>query len=508
VPSSAEESAVTAPTTRMVTGKVKHKQARKPNVKVATPNQRAEQPERPQWAPGIGDPAHWTVEPSSDTVNGAELLDLIAVEFEQYVVLPLYSIIALTLWVAHTYVVDAGDISPILAVTSPTKRCGKTTLLKILAWLAFRTVFVSNISASSIFRYVDAKQPTLLIDEGDTFLIGNDQMRGTLNAGHARGGAYVMRTQGNSVVRFSTWAAKAIALIGALPTTLADRSICVSMQRKKDSEQRARYRDRDCQAFQALRSNALRWADDNFKALVDSDPQIPAALNDRAADNWRPLIAIADLAGGKWPDAARRSAVALSATTEDDSTEIRLLSDLQWLFEGKPEVHDGKFQRAYPPTDKLFSQTIVDELNKMETSPWGAWRRGTGFTKRDLAKALKGYGAVPESVRIGSMTAKGYYKAKLADAFARYLPPSMNVTASQTNKSGQKPQELSVTHTAGVTDEKVQRTAPNRHRDAVTLPAGGTRDHRSSGGPADAQEALTVRASSEPRRHRIRVRAR
>jgi hypothetical protein len=234
-----EDTVVAAPTPQRGIRKVKQKQTRRPAA-AGNPNQTAEKACKPRWAPGIGDPSHWTIDASTEAVNGAELLDLIAVEFEQYVVLPLHAMVALTLWVVHTYVIDAGDISPILAVTSPTKRCGKTTLLKLLAWLAFRTVFVSNISASSIFRYVDAKQPTLLIDEGDTFLIGNDQMRGTLNAGHARGGAYVMRTRGNSVVRFSTWAAKAIALIGALPATLADRSICVSMQRRKDSEQRAR----------------------------------------------------------------------------------------------------------------------------------------------------------------------------------------------------------------------------------------------------------------------------
>jgi putative DNA primase/helicase len=225
-------------------------------------------------------------------------------------------------------------------------------------------------------------------------------------------------------------------------------------------------------------------------------------LNDRAADNWRPLIAIADLAGGKWADAARNAAVALSGTTEDDSAEIRLLSDLYWLFDGKPEVQNGNIQRAYPPTDRLFSQSIVgelSELNNIETTPWAGWHRGTGFTKRDLAKALKPYGAVPESVRIGATTAKGYYRAKLADAFARYLPPPANVTASQINKTAPKSQKVSVTQPAGVTDQKTQRTAPNQHCDVVTVPAG-------EGGDNHAEAP----ASSEARqqRYRTRVRAR
>jgi putative DNA primase/helicase len=411
------------------------------------------------------DPSHWTINPSAKAVNGAELLDAIAAVFERYLVLPTDASETLALWVAHTYVIDAGDISPILAVTSRTKRCGKTTLFKILAWLARKTVFVSNISAAAIYRYVHAKQPTLLIDEGDTFLPGNREMRNILNAGNSRGGAYVIRTDGC----FFTWGAKAIALIGTLHDTLEDRSIMVPMQRKKSSEQRPRYRDGDCPQFRSLRSLMLRWTRDNFRALAASDPEIPGVLNDRAADNWRPLIAIADLAGGRWPEAARKSAVALSGTTENDSADIGLLHDVRWIFDGKPVERDGETQREYPPTDKLFSQTIVDELNKIETSPWAGWRHGKGFTPCDLAKMLKGYGAAPETVRIGSETAKGYYRNKLTDAFERYLPPDVSVTTSQTNETGHNSRRSAVTRAVDVTDEIQQISPPIGHCDAVTL---------------------------------------
>ena len=441
---------------------------------VATSNNTTEQAHKPQWSPSIGDPAHWRAEPSIEPVNGADLLDAIAAEFEKYLMLPPHAAKTLALWVVHTYAIDAADISPILTVTSPTIRCGKTTLFKILFWLACRALSVSNITPASIFRVVHASQPTLLIDEGETFLTGNDEMRGILNAGHSRGAAYTMRTHGNAVVRFSTWGAKAIALIGALPATLADRSITVSMQRKTSTEPRVRYRDRDCQDFQSLRSRALRWANDNYTALADSDPEIPAVVNDRAADNWRPLLAIADLAGGRWPEAARRAAVALSGTSEDESTDMQLLRDLHWIFDGKPEERDGELRREYEPTDKLFGHKLVAELRDIETSPWAGWRHGKGFTDRDLAKALKPYGAAPETIRIGSVTAKGYYRAKLADAFERYLPLSASVTASQTNKNGNNSQELSVTRAADVTHETVQKAPPDRDCDGVMLLKGET----------------------------------
>jgi putative DNA primase/helicase len=437
-------------------------------LNVATPGKPAEAQGKPRWTPSIDDPSHWTVEPSAEAVIGEDLLDAIAAVFAHYLVLPAQAAETLALWVVHTYVIDAGDISPILAVTSPTMRCGKTTLFKILAWLACRTEFESNVTPSSMFRYVHAKQPTLLIDEGETFLTEDREMRGILNSGHSRAGAYVMRTQGAKFVRFSTWGSKAIALNGKLPGTLADRSITVAMQRKKRSEQRPRYRDRDCHEFHGLRSRTLRWAIDNFNALENSDPKVPEALNDRAADNWRPLIAIADAAGGKWLEAARKAAVALVGTIEDDSADTQLLRDLRWLFDGKPDLHDGKMRREYQSTDRLFSQTIIDELNKIETSPWASWEQRRGFTLRDLANVLKAYGAGPETVRIGAKTGKGYYRAKLTDAFDRYLAAATAVTTSQSNKTGHNSQELSVTGASCVTDEIAQKPASHGHCDAVT----------------------------------------
>jgi putative DNA primase/helicase len=95
------------------------------------------------------------------------------------------------------WVVEAFDISPLLSITSPTKRCGKSTLLDIVALLAPRAVPASNITAASLFRIVEKFSPTLLVDEADTFLGDNDELRGIINSGHRRSSAFVVRTVGD-----------------------------------------------------------------------------------------------------------------------------------------------------------------------------------------------------------------------------------------------------------------------------------------------------------------------
>src|SRR5262249_13948351 len=153
----------------------------------------------------------------------------------------------LALWVVLTYLMDEVDVAAILGLTSPVKRCGKTLVMDMLTRLAHRPLATSNVSPAALFRVIDRYSPTLLCDEGETFLRDNEGLRGILNAGHTRATAYVLRAVGEEFEprRFSTWGAKAIALIGTLPDTLADRSVEVRLERRKRDEKIERLRDSD-----------------------------------------------------------------------------------------------------------------------------------------------------------------------------------------------------------------------------------------------------------------------
>jgi hypothetical protein len=358
---------------------------------------------------------HWKVEPWPGDVSGADLLDGLKSTFEKYILLPPGAAEASALWVLHAWTMDAGDISPFLVLSSPTKRCGKTSMLILLLYLTPRSELASNISPSAVFRYVEDVRPTLLIDEADSFVGGNEEMRGILDSGHTRAAAHVIRNEEiggrHKPRRFSTWAPKAIATIDDLADTLEDRSITLQMQRKPKAAKVERLRRRDCDEFAVLRRKAARWAEVNFSALeADPDPNIPDELNDRAADNWRPLLQIANLAGEDWSRRAREVACRLSGEGHDStSLKTALLSDVRLAFD---------------EAEAMRSIDLVTSLISDPERPWAEWNKGKPLTQRQLAALLRPFGIISETVHIpGLAHAKGYVRARFEEAWASYLPP-------------------------------------------------------------------------------------
>jgi hypothetical protein len=368
-------------------------------------------------------PAPWPT-----PVEGAALLDEIVSAVATYVMMPQESAIAVALWCLHAHAFDASQISPRLFITSPEKRCGKSTLLRVIQALVPKALQASNITAAALFRTVEAVRPTLLIDEADTFLSENEELRGIINSGHARDGQ-VIRLVGDDYEarRFSTWCPTAIAAIGSVPATIEDRSIVISMRRRKSDERVSRFRSDRIQNLEELSRKAARWAADNLSELRAYDPDVPAYLNDRAADNWRPLLAIADLAGSRWEARVREAIAAFTdqAMVEDDSLAIELLADIRDAF-----AKHG---------DKIKSEALVEHLKSLPDRPWGDFYRGKGISTSWLSRKLKPFGILPGTIRVsekdgkdgkdGKDTAKGYSVSWFDDVFSRYLP-SENVTSS------------------------------------------------------------------------------
>jgi hypothetical protein len=363
-------------------------------------------------APEKGGPAHWNVAPASAPVDGAELLDRLRAVFRRYIMLPPGADIALPLWVLHAWTHDACEISPIMCLTSPTKRCGKTSVMILLTYLTPRSELAANVSTASIFRFIEAEHPTLLIDEADSFLTDNDEMRGVLNSGHTKAGANVVRmveVAGEYVAqRFSTWAPKAIALIKGLPDTLTDRSIVLRLMRKPPGAKVERLRKRDSDEFRTLRSQAARWAADHGLKLIDADPPMPDSLHDRAADNWRPLLTIADRVGGRWPELARKAACDLTGVEDDGALNVTLLTDVRTAF-GSNAV--------------MKSADLVAALIADPEAPWAEYNRGKPITQRQLARMLGQFGIISQQVHPpGLPQGKGYKREHLEPQWDAYCP--------------------------------------------------------------------------------------
>jgi hypothetical protein len=322
------------------------------------------------------------------------------------------------LWVVHTHVFSAADATPYLTITSAEKQSGKSRLLEVFDTLVASPWFTGKVTAAVLIRKIDAERPTLLLDESDAAFGGNKEyaeaLRGVLNTGHRRGGMASCCTgqgAGISYRDFSTFCPKAIAGIGELPDTVADRGIPFRLKRAAPGEVVERFRLRDVLAeATSLREQVEAWCLTIAERLSEARPELPDALTDRQQDGAEPLLAIADLAGGEWPRTARRALVELctEAQAADDSTGKLLLADIRQIFE----------QRG---VDRLPSAELASELAEIETSPWGEWSHGKPLSVAKLARLLRPFGIAPHSVRVGDKTPKGYEREDFRDAFKRYL---------------------------------------------------------------------------------------
>jgi putative DNA primase/helicase len=403
------------------------------------------------------------IEPWQEPVDAAALLDEICKVIRQHVVLPDGSAEAMALWAVHTHVFDCFNHSPRLAITSPEKGCGKTTALDVLRELVARPLPTSNVTASAVFRTIEIASPTLLIDEADTFLKENEELRGILNSGH-RKGSPIIRTVGDDYEprQFSTWAPAAIAMIGNLPSTLDDRSIAVRLRRRKPTERVLAFRSDRATDLHDLARKAARWAADHRAALVIADPDMGQLVN-RVADNWRPLFAIADAAGGKWPKHARTIAHSSEAEKEDQSVRTMLLSDIRDVIAARAE------------SDRISSTELASELGLLEGRPWAEWRNGKPMTAAAPARMLSPFGILPGTRRAGVETFKGYLYSNFEEAFSSYLAKCANqsVTPSQLNNDGHCDTLQTVTPNDQVTLSKVSQRNSDGDCDGVTVSTQG-----------------------------------
>lgn len=410
------------------------------------------------------------LEPWDETVDGEHILNEIKSTLKSHIIFDEHSIVACALWIILTYTYDAFRILPMLGITSPEKRCGKTTLLEVLQGLTKSALLASNITSSAFFRVIEAYQPCLLIDELDTFIKDNDELRGIINSGHTRKSAFVIRTNTETmeVERFSTWGPKAIAMIGGLPDTNRDRSISIRLKRKLPSEVIGGMSlDFDGEQL-PLRRKLKRWAQDNIDHLKSARPDIPNVGNDRATDNWIPLISIAELAGGEWPELARRAIKALEMTDDKDTIRQMLLSDIKAVFENKD-------------IDRISSKILVEELVEIEDHPWGDWRRGKPITQNSLSYLLKPFSISSIKIRFEDKTARGYMLNQFKDAFERYLshaftptPPNQSGTTEQLNQINELQGIQSGTQEKDVPLENPRKPATDGDCSIVPLQKGGT----------------------------------
>jgi hypothetical protein len=329
--------------------------------------------------------------------------------------------IAHTLWIAHCHLMQCWESTPRIAFLSPEPGSGKTRCLEISELLVPRAVETVNMSPAYLFRKIAADEglPTLLVDEVDALFTGKSQtaeeIRGLLNAGHRRGatvGRCVVHGKTISTEESEAFCAVALAGLGFLPDTLMSRSVIIRMRRRAPGESIEPYRRRlHAAEGENLRNRLEAWATEIASEIAGNWPQMPDGITDRAADCWEPLLAVADAAGGHWPEIARVAAVTLVtlATEASPSLGIRLLTDIREVFGD---------QKAMPTGE------LLNRLRELPESPWNNLR-GKPLDDRSLAARLRKYEIKPKVIRFGEHPHRGYERADLLDAWQRYLPPPL-----------------------------------------------------------------------------------
>lgn len=364
------------------------------------------------------------VEPWHEPVNGEKLLNDLRATIQRFIVCEWETAITAALWIVFTWLIDHVQVAPLAVITAPEKRCGKSQLLNLIGRVSRRPLVASNISSPAMFRVIEAHGPTLLIDEADTFFRENEELRGVINSGHTRQSAYVIRTVGDDHEprQFSTWGAKAISGIGHLAETMMDRAVILELRRKLPNETVQRLRHAEPHLFDKLASRLARYAEDAGPDIELARPELPEALNDRAQDNWEPLLAVADHVGGDWPRSARLAALKISGSEQEPiSLSTELLADIQEVFE------TGRITR-------IKTTDLITALTEDEEKGWATYNRGRPLNPKQLANKLRGYGITRRALRFGYDTTKGYELDQFHEAFDRYLshnPPFLSVTRKQ-----------------------------------------------------------------------------
>jgi len=238
------------------------------------------------------------------------------------------------------------------------------------------------------------------------------KFEGLLNAGYRRGamvGRCVIVGKTIETVESQSFCAVALAGLGWLPDTLMGRSIIIRMRRRGPQEKVEPLRRREwAAAGEVLQDRPAAWAAPLIDDMKKARPEMPLGVEDRAADCWEPLLAVADAAGGHWPDIARAAAVALVASARDANPSMGIL-----LLE--------HCRTVFGDADRLPSEQLLLHLHDLPESPWRNVK-GKPLDDRGLAYRLRKYEIKPKVIRFGLTTARGS-SGRFRGRLAADLPP-------------------------------------------------------------------------------------
>lgn len=350
----------------------------------------------------------------------------------------------MALWAAHTWVATSFYTTPRLIFSSATPQSGKTRQLELLENVTYAPRRTENTTPAVLFRsiergYSNGAPPTILFDETDAMFNGKgdgkqEELRGLVNSGYKQGGKVDRCVgDGNEIKTFRTYAPVALAgIAGNMPDTITTRAITVEMRKRKPGELIAPFQIRTAEN-EATRFKEFfeQWSasDELRDYLATCEPELPHGVEDRPAEIWAPLVAIADMAGSKWGAYAREACMyfVTKPGMEELPKGVQLLEDIRAVMGGR---------------EFISSRDLCDGLNALEDGQWQSLGRD-GITPSHVSRMLRPFAVKPVVRREGSKTLRGYDiyptsqdgggQVGLKDAWERHLAPLIPDTRNTRN---------------------------------------------------------------------------
>jgi putative DNA primase/helicase len=347
-----------------------------------------------------------------EPIDLAELLTAVEAKIAAYVAMRPLQRVAVTLFAAQAWPHNAiATHSPILVASSPEPDSGKTTLLGVVGRLTPKATFHIETTAANMFRLIDAHQPTVIVDEADDVFVRKSDLKHVITGSWTRGATVPRIVQGISR-DFNIFSPKAIGLLSnKLPRALHTRGIQIKMRPKRNDEAVEPFRHVDDPELALLRRKLKRFAVDYANTLKTMEPTFPKGMANRAADNWRLLLCVGELAGGDWPERARAAAELLTRRGKQPSDGVKLLEAIWHIF-------------AVSGKRVLTSKEIVAALVKNPEAVWCEYHNGRPITPQQIGLLLDRYDINPDVVHPSGnafSSPRGYRLEWFTEAFASYL---------------------------------------------------------------------------------------
>lgn len=393
----------------------------------------------------------------------AETLDRLTAWINRYSVhLTDHEARVMALWAAHTWVVTCFYVTPRLIFSSATPQSGKTRQLELLENVTYAPRRTENTTPAVLFRsiergYDNGAPPTILFDETDAMFNGKgdgkqEELRGLVNSGYKQGGRVDRCVgDGNEIKTFRTYAPVALAgIAGNMPDTITTRAITIEMRKRKPGERIAPYQIRTAEGEATpFKEFFEQWSssDEMKDYLAACEPELPPGVEDRPAEIWSPLVAIADMAGAQWGTYAREACAyfVTKPGMEERPKGVQLLEDIRTVMDGR---------------EFISSRDLCDGLNCLEDGQWQHMGR-EGIAPAQVSRMLRPFMVKPVKIREGGTTFRGFsihstfqeggQQVGLNDAWDRYLAPLVPETRNTRNSR----------NTAGQEGEKCSTPAPS-----------------------------------------------